>query len=410
MRKAFAIALLMTCFALPATGEEIRYCEPISDEAGQWRYPDENAYYREMTIRAERQAVETVYADELAAFQSEVLDRATLADALTDFLDYERETDRGEKQRDFCVTLTDPRKKDAAGLFSDVEIGRVCHFDEGIRRSLIDGIRDRFIDTLRDREPLGEGLLSMIEDPTNIAMKTEAQLRRYISEREAETDSGAIPEAACTALTVRPIELYAASSKREISSVISVMPAIETRDAEDRKGEFQLVVIDSAYHWVRGSEDKISVVGDIANFTAPFINETFQAFVRNNFRDLICIGMASCEGEAPEENRRGKTRAEKVVARLAEAFDETSGLNVYGLNLGKHRYDRGECRELSDEARAAQRIVMLVGVTKRSDPKVEVNTALQNAMERMAASKQDLLPINPADYLLFDFLKGEVEG
>jgi len=169
-------------------------------------------------------------------------------------------------------------------------------------------------------------------------------------------------------------------------------------------------VIDSAYHWVRGSEDEISVVGDIANFTAPFVNETFQAFVRNNFRDLICIGMASCEGEAPEENQRGKTRAEKVVARLAEAFDETSGLTIYGLNLGKHRYDRGECRELSDEARAAQRIVMLVGVTKRSDPHVEVNTALQNAMERMAASKQDLLPINPADYLLFDFLKGEAEG
>jgi hypothetical protein len=410
MRKAFAIALLMTCFALPATGEEIRYCEPISDEAGQWRYPDENAYYRELTIQAERLAVESVYAEELASFHSEVLDRATLADALTDFLAYERETDRGEKQRDFCVTLTDIRKKEAAGLFPAVEIGRVCHFDETIRRTLIDGIRDRFIGSLRDKAPLGDALLSLIEDPTNIAMKTEAQLRRYINEGEVEADPGAIPEAACTALTVRPIELYAASSKREISSVISVMPAIETRDTEDRKGEFQLVVIDSAYHWVRGSEDEISVVGDIDNFTAPFVNETFQAFVRNNFRDLICIGMASCEGEAPEENRRGLTRAEKVVARLAEAFDETSGLSIYGLNLGKHRYDRKECHQLSDEARAAQRIVMLVGVTKRSDPDVAVKAALQNAMERMAASKQDLLPINPADYLLFDFLKGEAEG
>ena len=59
---------------------------------------------------------------------------------------------------------------------------------------------------------------------------------------------------------------------------------------------------------------------------------------------------------------------------------------------------------MSDTARDAQRIVMLVGVTKRSDPEVDIETTLQKAMKQMADSKQDLLPINPEDYLLFELL------
>ncbi len=412
MHRAFAIAVASICLALPVQGADIRYCEPISDAEGQWRYPDENAYHRELTIQAERLAAEDLFPDELARFESDVLDRRALTDALTDFITYEKETGRGEEgTRDFCVILKDPERKDVGELFSTVEIGRVCHFDEAMRRTLAGEIRETFIGDLREKETLSAAVLSMMEDPANITMKTDEQLRRFIYEKTVDPDTGAIPEASCTALHVRPIELYAASSRREISSIISVMPAIETEDEKRRKGEFQLVVIDQEYHWLRGSEKKISGVGDIENFTAPFSNETFQAFVRNNFRDLICIGMASCEGENPEENRRGETRAENLTSRLTEAFDAASGLKIYGLNLGKHKFDREQCRELSDEARAAQRIVMLVGVTKRSDPEVSVETALKSAMERMADSKQDLLPIDPADYLLFDFVgQGDEEG
>lgn len=397
------LALLLTCcFALSAYAADIRYCEPISDEEGNWRYPDENAYYREMTIQAERMAVKEQFGNELEGFESDVMDRGSLIDGLTNFLEFEYETVRGEAEKDNCVVLKNIRKKDAPNLFSPMEIGRICHFDDELREAQALEIRKTFIADLRSKETISAAVLSMMEDPTNINMKTDEQLSRFIHEKHPDKVDNAMPEAQCTALYVIPMELYTASSKREVSSIVSVMPAIETRDEKDRKGEFQLVVIEKQYHWIRGSEDKITGVGSINNFTAPFLNENFQDFVTANFRDIICIGMASCEGDAAEENRRGKIRSENLISRLREAFQEETGLDIYGLNLGKHQFSREECRQLSDDTRGSQRIVMLVGVTKRSDPKVDVEAALKKAMKRMADSKQDLLPIHPADYLLFD--------
>lgn len=389
---------------LPAFAEDVRYCERVSDEAGQWRYPDENAYYREMTIRAERIAVETLFKSDLESFRSREIDRGSLIDALTHFLEYERETVRGDADKDFCVILKNPRKKAVANLFSPVEIGRVCHFDDALRDAQARDIRNTFIADLRNKDALGAAVLSMMEDPTNITMKTDAQLARFIHETTPAPAETAVSETACRALHVFPVELYVASSKREISSIISVMPAIETHDAKKRKGEFQLVVIEKEYHWIRGSEEKISNVGDIEHFTTPFLNENFRNFVAANFRDIICIGMASCEGDAPEENRRGEIRSENLIKRLTDAFADDAPIRIYGLNLGKHRFTRQQCHKLSDTARDAQRIVMLVGVTKRSDPEVDIETTLQKAMKQMADSKQDLLPINPEDYLLFELL------
>ncbi|MFP4347380.1 MAG: hypothetical protein ACLFQY_03780 [Desulfococcaceae bacterium] len=410
MLKWTAAILLTFCLMLPARAAEIRYCEPISDEDGQWRYPDENAYHQEMIIQAERMAVKDIFQTELSGFESAVVDRGSLIDALTNFLAYEQEIVRGEAEKDYCAVLKDPRKQEVPHLFSSMEIGRVCHFDDELRAVQAEEIRNTFISDLRGKETISAAVLSMMEDPTNINMKTDEQLSLYIHEKHPEKADHAVSEAQCTALYVIPMELYAASSKREVSSIVSVMPAIETRDQENRKGEFQLVVIEKKYHWIRGSEQKIAEVGDIANFTAPFRNENFQDFVTANFRDIICIGMASCEGDIPEENRRGKIRSANLISRLREAFEAESGLDIYGLNLGKHELSKEECRQLSDEARNAQRIVMLVGVTKRSDPKVNVEAALRKAMKRMADSKQDLLPINPEDYLLFDLTNTSEES
>lgn len=405
MKSIFAVCCLTFCLAFTAFAEDIRYCERISDEAGQWRYPDENAYYREMTIRAERTAVETLFGPALETFRSTVIDRGSLIDALTNFVEYDRETVRGDAEKDFCVILKNPRKKAVSNLFSPVEIGRACHFDAELLETQIDDMRKTFISDLRNKDAISGAVLSMMEDPTNINMKTDAQLARFIYEKTPEAPAGGISETECRGLYVFPIELYTASSKREISSIISVMPAIETHDEKKRKGEFQLVVIEKEYHWIRGSEEKISNVGNIENFTTPFENESFRDFVAANFRDMICIGMASCEGETAEENRRGQIRSENLIRRLSDAFASDSPIAIYGLNLGKHRLTRRQCHELSDTARDAQRIVMLVGVTKRSDPDVDVVVALRKAMKQMADSKQDLLPINPEDYHLFELLE-----
>ncbi len=401
-----ASILLPAFFSAGTFAEDIRYCEPISDADGNWRYPDENAYFNELTLQAERLAVQHLFEEELADFQSSVLTQDMITEALRYYIEYESDTGRGENKRDFCAILKKARRKDgAATLFSPIQVGQICHFDFERMEERIEEMKKTFIADLRSKESLSNSVLSMMQNPDNINMKTDAQLRRFVYEKDIDPDSNAVAEVGCKALYVYPVELYAASSKRKLSSVISVLPEIEILDEKKKKGEFQLVVIEKDYHWIKGSSEKIANVGNIEKFTTPFLNENFQNYVNTNFRDIVCIGMASCEGDLKIENTRGKRRSEKLKLRLQEAFGENSDLNIFALNLGKHKFTREECKELSDEASNSQRIVMLVGVTKRTDPSVKLEETLDKAMERMANSQKDLLPINPNDYHLFELFQ-----
>jgi len=391
-------------------GESITYCENIASSG--WHYKHGDDALLALTMKAQRKAVEYLFENELKHFDSK-LDKQEIVNALRNLIEHDDQIDTGSKGNPFnaCVGLNNVRLKDAQDKlrFQPKQIGEVCHFSQQVREEQSDEIARSFVSSLQDKNT-PKSITSMLNKPDNISPQSEKQLSRYIRKQEIEPEKmhKRIQEGTkCMSLFVYPVELYTASSPIEISPEITVQPPVESVDRTGNKGEFQIVVVRKNYHWKIGEQDIIMKTGfgQVNNFKDKLLNPNFQKWVNKHLIGIVNIGMASCGGALLTENERGKARAKKLTEWINDAFEENNKLKVYGLNLGKHRYSGAKCKKISVKTRDSQRRILLIGITKNSDAGVNILSALQKAMKKIAVSQPEKLPINPRDYHRFDFIK-----
>jgi hypothetical protein len=193
------------------------------------------------------------------------------------------------------------------------------------------------------------------------------------------------------------------------SDIIKVMPKTQTK-VEGKTFESQLIVIHKDYNWQYSSWEVIEYKGRVvSDFSASLKKDAFQKIIDENFKAILCIGMASCEGEAENEKTRGARRSRQLVSWLSEAFPKNKfhQLDIYGINLGKNKLYGEQCRKLSRKAIDAQSRVLIMGIRKDFEIKKgmpQIKEALKKTMRKIAISAPDKLPINPDDYLEFEML------
>jgi len=387
----------------------IKYCEYIGDRLEQYSHSED--LFGDLLLAAKRLAVETLFKEELAGFTSKTLSQQQIVDALRNLIQYDDVIKVSDGLLSPCVGLQNARISEAdKARFKPQQIGKICDYRDGYVTQTGAEMRQALIDILKGRGTTDSKtpIMAMMDTPENIQPQLADQLQQYIHEEILEPDPHALDNTQCKSLYVYPVELYVASTGREISSLITVQPPVVAYDSEKRKAEINLVVISKNYYWDLASTDKVMRLGAglVDDFTLPFYHDDFQLLAQSALREIVCIGMASCEGKEKRENARAKERTLKLTGWLNSAFRNTAqGLKIYGVNLGKHQISGDECRELDKEVRDAQRRILLVGITKNSDEEVNVEEALVSAMQEIAESQPQRLPINPVNYNLFEIIE-----
>ncbi len=414
------IQLLFLSFALfsalPSYAQDIEYCENLSKQLD--RYVDAEAVYQDLVLKARRKATEAVFKRELGAYKRDYFSRQEIIDALLPLVTFDERVEKQSHDQtnafNVCVRLDNVRAKysNDKRRFEAKDVAEICHFDGAFVSAQIEVIKQRFIDNLKEGN-VSRSVALMLSNPDNLKPQTDEQLKRYFYVREFKTDSNYLSDLRCQALYLYPIDLYVASSAREVSSSVSFLPPVTAEDNSGRKAKIQMIVIHRDYNWEKGSTKKIVKGGKvIEGFKNTFKNPRFVELSDKYLSDVLSLGMASCEGRASKENARAKERGKSVSRWVREAFSESNKeentnkeLGVYTINLGKHRFNGAACKRISPEVSESQRKILLIGVLKGSDLNINLKQVVYNAMRNIAKYQPEKLPINPKDYLRFDVIR-----
>lgn len=170
---------------------------------------------------------------------------------------------------------------------------------------------------------------------------------------------------------------------------------IEGKDTENRRGVFDVVVLDKDIRWVRGSATEIERKGERlsadaakAAVLAPEVKAGLA-----EAKELIAVGTASQEGDPAEETARAERRARTVAGIISDAAAPT--VPVWALNLGQYRE---ACANCESSGTSWQRPVVVIAARKLDD-----GTKLDEALRDAMAGKPNLP--SPSSYSAFGLLR-----
>jgi len=411
LKKMFLFVFLLFVSGYVYSDSDDFSCVKFGDQkTKKWSYRDEDAAGKDATMQEAKKEVKALFKNELKDFDSK-LDKVKIVDALTHLIEYNSEETGDGDFYTICVRLDNVHLKNPQYkfIFQPKKIGEVCSFSQQVREKLSDEIRRDFVSALTGKN-IPKFILSMLNEASNIKLLSKNELSQYIYEQEIQSKLKSIEGTKCISLFVYPVELYTLSSSEKFGRSELRATKVHTKDDDGKEGELYILVVEKDYHWKIGKLDVIIKTDTDTNTSKPvdFVrwlgHPEFQKKV-NELKEIVNIGMASCGGTLTDENIRGKVRTRKLTEWISRAFRQNKNLKVYGLNLGKHRYSGAECKQLSAEIRDSQRRILLIGITKNSDPELDIQSALQNAMTKMAVEQPENLPINPSDYHLFDLIE-----
>lgn len=391
----------------PLLADSVEYCENLSKKL--YQYQDAETAYQDLILKTRRQAVEKVFSHELEAYQRDYFTKDEVIDSilpLVEFDDIKKNAPNTSNAFDVCINLENIRLQSNTDLerFKPTKIAEVCHFDQSYVDSKISEINTSFIKNLQSGSS-SPSIKLMLNEPDNIKPQTAEQIGQFIYSRKFDANASYLPKTHCKALYVHPIDLYIASSPRKISSTISLLPPVSAEDSEGNKAKFQIVIINRDYNWKKGSTDIVEKNNkENKGFVNTFKNPRFIDLSKKHLRDIVSLGMASCEGDSKRENKRARARAQSVFTWVKSAFTADDAINIYGINLGKHKLTGKKCKAISSEMSISQRSIILVGILKGSDANIELSQAIYNALRNVSLHQPEKLPTNPKDYLQFEIL------
>ena len=151
----------------------------------------------------------------------------------------------------------------------------------------------------------------------------------------------------------------------------------EGGDGGGNQASFAIQVIDKRYSWKIGETELNGEDG------ASLARRMAAKGVFSGFQDIICIGAASREYLArDQEEQRALDRANRLSRWVRDAL-HPSRARIHALKVG--RYD--EEVKLTPEQTAPERQVVIVGVLPGADKDVDLLSALRDAFANMRAEE-----------------------
>lgn len=169
-----------------------------------------------------------------------------------------------------------------------------------------------------------------------------------------------------------------------ISIYITPKPDIEINSIEgiDQNNDtitFIVFITQGQEAWEFGDSIKLHRKGsEIFDFVEKHIskNTLFQ-----DSYDIICVGLASEEGELESQTHLAQTRGENLSKAVFSSVNVNGNeRRIYSLNFGQHLGDNKS--KVSKEATKCQRSIIIVGVMKKNKSKKEIEYALKEAMDK----------------------------
>ncbi|MCP3686346.1 MAG: hypothetical protein GY861_27190 [bacterium] len=406
------ILFLFISYHMHSSAVAVEYCRDVGTNLNQ--YTNKSEIYAELELEAHKRSAEYLFSKELTEIDYSVISvtKQHLIDVLVYLVSYDDviKTAKGDKAFKPCVNLKNIRinsPKDKI-RFSPIEIASFCYFDDAVVERKVSEIKLLFSNEIKNGK-ISNRIKNMLHTIENIQYKSIEELSQLIHlvQFELEKNQNVIGGTKCVSISIFPIELYAQSAPRKISAIIDMLPPIQVVDNSNKRGEFQIAIVHNQFHWKIGRWDMIlkEGFGVVEDFDKRLSHPQFQNIIEENMRELISIGMASCEGRLKTENKRASKRSYRLVDLAKKAFAHNQDMEIYGLNLGKHRAKKKVCKKLAKKIRHSQRRLLLIGVTNSSDKNVVIKEALYNALVDISSTQPEILPIDPRAYHLFDVLK-----
>ena len=206
------LCLLASAAAAQETPQDIQVCESAFDDAGQWRYPNQDALSAALMEAAEKTAVTEFFGAKLDVHPSAALSRETLVTALQQLLQYDETALTAENPLDFCMVLKHCRI-DAADLkrFDAVEICRVCGINADLVATQTAEIRDAFLKRLTGGDASLDSVTRMMAAPERIAGQDADTLKALVHDATVDPPPESLDGYACRSLYVYPVEFFAAT-------------------------------------------------------------------------------------------------------------------------------------------------------------------------------------------------------
>ncbi|MEZ5842335.1 MAG: hypothetical protein R3D27_01210 [Hyphomicrobiaceae bacterium] len=170
------------------------------------------------------------------------------------------------------------------------------------------------------------------------------------------------------------IEPEEATSQR--LGVRSQLFSIVGYDARGRRAAFDVIVLDKAYTWTRGSARELAEDGR-ALPAAALIETVLGGPIREQLaqsRGAIAVGVASEEGNLETETRRASERADQTARWLRSVLGREKPL--WTLNLGQYR---SSGRNFDAGTTSWQRPFIVIGISA-ADNGIDMSEALADAM------------------------------
>jgi hypothetical protein len=351
---AHLLALWLTAgtLALPliASAEEIKYCEDISDKLGQYHSSAE--LFDDLTIKAQRQAIQHLLSAELENFEPSLVSREIFIDSLLHLVVHDSPDYVSGGLLTPCVVL--PRAHILPihrSRFIPVDAGKVCSFSDELRYTQSKQIKEKFIEhffTETKANKVSE-ITELVTEPKKIYKKFGKDLLKLIRETPISPPRDALEETRCVRLQVYPIELYTLSVPYlEGLDEVEVDDVSALKNLADRQARWHgldprlfRALIEQESRWQNSAVSQRGAVG-LAQLMPATAHEE--------------CGLSRTELSDPHANLGC---AAHYLAKYINRFNDVA-LGLCAYNAGPSAVTNGKCRRYRETRRYVSTIIASV--------------------------------------------------
>ena len=143
-----------------------------------------------------------------------------------------------------------------------------------------------------------------------------------------------------------------------------------------KSAKFQIIILSQEFNWKLASSREV-YYGNSPTSLIPHLKSKGMQDLMRQLRDIITVGLSSCEGNISLEEERALERSEQLLIWIRETRPATKfRQNLYLLNMG---HNQSSCNPTSVTAK--QRRVVLIGVSEK-EKGIDLNEALMNSLIR----------------------------
>ncbi len=164
---------------------------------------------------------------------------------------------------------------------------------------------------------------------------------------------------------------------------------------------FQVLILTQELRWEMDSADAVVDPGGQPHSVSKYL-KTHLGHLLAKAKDVVSIGMASCEGSKIRNEELAGNRAEMLKLWAQQGRPDDRQRNYYVVNLGQFKGHQCEDGPYSAGDTSRQRRVVILYVIEKGDLDTETLTA---GIRRQLRPHKELL-FDPADYSLNFLMQG----